>query len=79
MALFAAARVRDVTLLERLPAIAADMEVTSRNEMLEQIGRAGIVVRTRHQAQRSPTVAAAWSRSERPWHPSRPLPRQDSA
>ena len=47
-ALFAAACGRQVTLLEMLPALATDMEVISRNEMLEHIADAGILVRTGH-------------------------------
>ena len=45
-ALFAAARGRKVTLLEKLPALAVDMEPLSRREMLEHIATAGIAVKT---------------------------------
>lgn len=45
-ALFAASRDRAVTLLEMLPAIAPDMELISRNEMLDHIAAAGVLVKT---------------------------------
>jgi 2,4-dienoyl-CoA reductase-like NADH-dependent reductase (Old Yellow Enzyme family)/thioredoxin reductase len=47
-ALFAAARGRHVSLLEMLPAIATDMEVISRNEMLEHIAGVGVVIKAGH-------------------------------
>jgi pyruvate/2-oxoglutarate dehydrogenase complex dihydrolipoamide dehydrogenase (E3) component len=47
-ALFAAARGRQVTLLEKLPLLAMDMEIVSRNDMLEHLATAGVVARTHH-------------------------------